>query len=318
MSIHIETPALAMTVQDSGRQGYLRLGLPHSGPMDWWAFQAGNQLVGNSPETACIEIGMTSCTLQFHCEALAAVCGAGYRLYRDHNQIPLWMSFLVHPGDVLVFEKISGGNWVYLALAGGIQSDVWLGSRSVYPRGKLGRLLQAGDHLAVKKLSQTSRLQAGRRFPAALQPPYSQQPIIRVIPGPDEDRFEEESFEQFFSQIYQVSTQSDRMGFRLTGALLKHRQEADIVSRGLALGEIQAPGSGQPIVMMPDHPTTGGYPVVGAVSKVDLPVLAQSEPVTANIRFSKTGVIAAQQALAALTEQINANLFTEEDLWLNL
>jgi len=121
VSVRVICPALATSVQDAGREGYLRFGLPHSGPMDWWAFRAANSLVGNPQALACLEIGMTRCTPDFESETLAAVCGVGYRLFRGDRAIPLWMSFLVHPGDQLRFEKCEGGNWVYLAVAGGIQ-----------------------------------------------------------------------------------------------------------------------------------------------------------------------------------------------------
>ena len=314
----MESPALITTVQDSGRQGFLRFGLPPSGPMDWCAFLAANQLVGNSSDDACLEIGMTSCVLQMESEAMAAVCGAGYHLYRGQDQMPLWMSFLLQPRDRLYLEKCPGGNWVYLALAGGIQSEVWLGSRSVYPRGKLGSTLQTDDQLDTKSLSQRSRLLAGQRFPDSLQPAYSQRPLLRVMMGPDEARFKTASINKFFNQTYQVSTQSDRMGYRLSGPSLRHIGGADVVSRGLAMGEIQVPGNGQPIAMMADHPTTGGYTVLGSVCKTDWPLLAQAQPGQAEIRFAPITVPEAQGSLNAIIKKIKSDHPEQEDLWLNL
>ena len=193
-----------------------------------------------------------------------------------------------------------------------------MGSRSVYPRGKLGRTLQAGDQLAVERLPQTSRLLAGQRIPVSRQPAYSQQPLLRVIMGPEEERFEEQSLEKFFSQTYQVSTQSDRMGYRLTGTSLRHIKGADVVSRGLAMGEIQVPGNGQPIVMMADHPTTGGYTVLGSVSKMDWPLLSQSQPGGAEIRFAPIEVPKAQRSLNKIIERLKSNQIEQEDLWRNL
>jgi antagonist of KipI len=318
MSIRVESPALITSVQDSGRLGYLRFGLPHSGPMDWRAFRAANDLVGNPPDCACLEIGMTSCALQFQCEALAAACGAGYQLFRGNQAIPPWMSFLVHPGDRLVFDKGPGGNWIYLAVAGGIQSEVWLSSRSVYPRGKLGRHLQAGDQLAVVGLTRKGRLLAGRQFPVSLQPAYTPQPLLQVILGSDLERFDEGALETFFNQTYQVSPQSDRMGYRLTGPPLRHVDGADVVSRGMAMGEIQVPGNGQPIVMMADHPTTGGYSSLGAVRKLDWPLLAQSQPGEGQIRFAPTTAPDAQEALKSLIKSIETNHYEQEDVWLAL
>lgn len=318
MSFRIKSAALITSIQDLGRNGYLRFGLPHSGPMDWWAFRAANLLVGNSANCACIEVGMTSCSLLIEKETLIAVCGMGYRLHRNQRQMPLWMGFLAQPGDHIMLEKCSGGNWVYLAVAGGIQSDIWLGSRSVYPRGKLGHHLQDGDQLPVERLSPQSRMLAGRCFPVSLRPTYSQKPILRVVNGPDLDRFQTEARKTFFEQPYQVSSQSDRMGYRLSGPPVLHQQRADIVSRGIAMGEIQVPGDGQPIVMMADHPTAGGYTSIGTIIKVDLPLLAQSQPYLAKIRFATVSVAEAQRLLADNLNDIDINLNEQEDLWLNL
>lgn len=286
--------------------------------MDWWAFRAANLLVGNAPNCACIEIGMTSCSFLVEEETLIAACGMGYRLLRNQRQMPLWMSFLAHPGDHLTLEKCAGGNWAYLAVSGGIQSEVWLGSRSVYPRGKLGHYLQDGDQLPVERLSPQSRMLAGRRFPVSLRPTYSQKPILRVIKGPDLERFQAEARKTFFEQPYQVSTRSDRMGYRLGGPAVLHQEGADIVSRGMAMGEIQVPGDGQPIVMMADHPTAGGYTSIGTIIKADLPIFAQSQPELAKIRFTPVSVADAQALLVNSLEEVDLNLYAQEDLWLNL
>ena len=286
--------------------------------MDWWAFRASNLLVGNTPDRACIEIGMTSCSVRVQKEALLAVCGSGYQLFRNQQEVPPWMSFLAQPGDQLTFEKCAGGNWVYLAVAGGIQSTIWLGSRSVYPRGNLGYYLQDGDQLPFERLSPQARMRGGRSFPNSLRPAYTQASILRVIQGPDLARFQPESHKIFFEGTYQVSPQSDRMGYRLHGPALKHQDRADIVSRGMAMGEIQVPGDGQPIVMMADHPTAGGYTSIGAISKVDLPLLAQSQPGLTEIGFLPVGVADAHRLLIKLLENFDLHSFDQEEPWLNL
>jgi len=300
--------------------GYRRFGLPYSGPMDWWAHQAANHLVGNPHNAACLEIGMTSSVIRVEAVGLIAVCGAGYQLYINQKARPLWMSFLTRPGDQLTLEKCSGGNWVYLGISGGIQSDVWLGSRSVYPRGNLGRYLGDGDQLTVDRLPPQSRFLAGRNIPVSLRPAYTQTPQLRVIDGPDVDRFHPQSIASLFEQTYQVSTQSDRMGYRLHGQPILHEKGADIVSRGMAMGEIQVPGDGQPIVMMADHPTAGGYTSLGTVAKVDWPLLAQSQPGVAKIRFGKTSVAEAQYYLKDVIDEFQSSQhdFGQEDIWLNL
>ncbi len=318
MRLQIKSAALLMSVQDAGRNGYLRYGLPHSGPMDWWAFRAANLLVGNLAACACIEIGMTDCVIQMEGEALLAVCGAGYRLFRNGQAVPLWMSFLAQPGDQIRLEKCAGGNWVYLAVAGGIQSRAWLGSRSVYPRGNLGRYLRDGDQLPFTELSPQARMLGGRSFSLSMRPGYSQAPILRVVQGPDAARVQPESFEMFFEQTYYVSIQSDRMGYRLSGPPLMHRDGADIVSRGMAMGEIQVPGDGQMIVMMADHPTAGGYASIGTIATVDLPLLAQSQPGNAELRFTAIDIADAQNVRNKNLDDIDAHLYEQEELWLNL
>ena len=318
MSILIESAALITSVQDQGRTGYLRFGMPHSGPMDWWALRAANQLVGNSPGAACLEIGMTSCVLRMTGEALVSVCGSGFNVCRNHERVPMWMSFLVRPGDQLRIEKIRGGNWAYLGVSGGIQSEMWLGSRSTYPRGSLGQYLQDGDQLPLSDLSPQGRLLAGRNLPVDLRPSYQEHPLLRVIDGPAQNRFTSASLADFFAKPYEVSTQSDRMGYRLVGMPLIHREGADIISRGMVMGEIQVPGDGQPIVMMADHPTAGGYTSLGAVARVDWPLLAQAQPGSAHIKFTRISVPEAQRALIKTINGMEAFENEQEDLWLNL
>jgi allophanate hydrolase subunit 2 len=158
---------------------------------------------------------------------------------------------------------------------------------------------------------------AGLTFPVRLQPSYSTQSVLRVIAGPETSRFTSESLADFYTQAYQVSTQSDRMGYRLDGPNIRHTGSADVVSRGMAMGEIQVPGSGQPIVMMADHPTTGGYTSLGAVARVDWPLLAQSSPGEAIIRFTRTTLQESQQQLTQLIHAIVNFQFDQEDQWIN-
>lgn len=317
MSLLVRDAALFMSVQDLGRNDYLRYGLPHSGPMDWWAFRAANQLVGNEPGAPCVEIGMTSCAIGVEWSTLIAVCGTGYRLYRNQQSLPLWMSFLVKPGDQLVLEKTDGGNWVYLAVGGGVRSEEYLGSCSVYPRANLGWFLKEGDVLNTKPMTSAQRASAGQSWPGTLLPSYDKNPEVCVIPGPNLDRLEDGQG-KFWSNFYKLTINSDRMGYRLEGPHIEHTAGADIVSRGMALGEIQVPADGQPIVMMADHPTTGGYTSIGVIVKVDLPLLAQAQPGTARVRFTKVDVVSAQDALIGLIRKMKEHDEESEDLWLSL
>jgi len=318
MTLFVETPALMTSIQDRGRVNYERFGLPESGPMDWWAFQIANMLVGNTVQQACVEFGFSSAAVVVEQDALLSACGAGYDLSLNGQEMPLWMAFLARRGDRVLLTKTSGGNWVYLAAAGGINSEMWMESRSVYPRGGLGRLIIQDDRLSINPISAQSRLLAGCSMASTARPPYRQDPVVRVIPGPHANRFREESFDVFWSQNFVVSVNSDRMGYRLTGPSLVHTAGADLISQGMALGEIQVPADGQPIVMMPDHPTTGGYTCIGTVARVDLPLLAQAQPLKSQLQFSRISVEEAQQLLFSTIHKIDSGINPEEELWQHL
>ncbi len=316
MTLLVDSPALMLTVQDQGRSGYQRFGLPESGPMDWWAFRAANALVGNSGDCACLEIGFTATLLSVEADALMALTGAGYRLCINQRYLPLWMAFRVKSGDVISLEKTPGGNWSYLAVSGGFLSPEWLGSCSAYPRAGLGRSLIAGDRIPLSAGADGKRWLAGSVLPELIRPPYSPQPNLRVVIGPHPERFLQEDLQTFLNAGYSLSTQSDRMGYRLTGPVLRHRDGADLISQGMALGEIQVPSDGQPIVMMPDHPTTGGYTCIGTVAKVDLPVLAQVQPGEAEIHFQHVEVDQAQDALRDVNRRLDSAVQSQEESWL--
>ena len=318
MSLYVEDAALIMSVQDSGRTGYQRFGMPVSGPMDWRAYRSANLLAGNSGGSACIEIGFSSCQVIVERDTLLSVCGAGFNLSVNGRDLPMWTAAIVKSGDILRLEKIDGGNWVYLAVAGGFETPVWLDSRSVFPRAGLGHLLTAGDRLPVSGLPDQKRLLAGRSLPFTERPAYSQNPTIRVIPGPHQDRFTAEAFETFISEGYRLSHQSDRMGYRLMGKPLVHKHGADLVSQGMALGQIQVPADGQPIVMMPDHPTTGGYTSIGTIARADLPLLAQAQPERSVVRFKPVDTTTAAQELLRTNQSFSADIFSQEDSWLGL
>lgn len=319
MTLRVEQAPLMLTVQDGGRVQYLRFGLPKSGPMDRWAHQAANGLVGNAPETACLELGFSTAVLLAEVDAVLAVTGAGFRLTLNARPLPLWMNFYARAGDRIVLEKVTGGNWAYLAAAGGMMTQSWLGSRSTYARGGLGQPLAAGERIPIGNSASRVRAFAIRSLPEKSRPMYSvDELILRVIPGPHHQRFTREALELFTRQGYLLSTRSDRMGYRLQGAALQHRDGPDLASQGMALGEIQVPGDGQPIVMMPDHPTTGGYTCIGTVIGVDLPLLAQAQPEWTMIHFEWTDVYAAQSLYRETLLQIDKGIQSEEVDWLYL
>jgi len=315
LSLTVEKAALIMSIQDRGRRNFQRFGMPVSGPMDWWAFRCANQLVGNAPEFACVEMGFSSARITVGRDVLLAACGAGYRLLRNNREHPLWMAFFARKGDQFQFVKSSGGNWVYLAVASGIQSQVWMGSRSVYPRAGLGHLIADGDQLPLVNGHNPDRTLAGTSIPEEARPAYSNTPFVRVIPGPHTERFTKASQAVFWTNPFSISPRMDRMGYRLTGPVLSHKYGADIISQGLTIGQIQVPPDGGPIVMMADHPTTGGYTSIGTAIRADLPLFAQAEPGQSEIRFTPTTVADAQGSLITVCGQIGAVIDRQEESW---
>ena len=299
----IEVNGLA-TIQDSGRTGWRKFGVPASGPMDAFAFRAANALAGNHPNHAAIEIGWGDITLRALRDCVIAITGVGYGLSIYIWDFPLWSSYYVRAGWTIRLNKLDSGMWAYLAITGGVQTPSVLDSVSTNLRGHFGgldgRQLQVGDILKSGTPLRPLNELAARTLPEEARPVYSDNPTIDVIMGPQEKYFTDESTATFMSQEYSVSTTSDRMGFRLNGAPLKHRHKSELISEGLTMGAIQVPSSGQPIVMMADCPTTGGYPKIGTVASADLPLLAQCVPGKSKIRFRETTVTKAQKKYRAL------------------
>ncbi len=294
----IELNALA-TIQDSGRSGWRKFGVPASGPMDAFAFRAANTLAGNSQNHAAIEIGLGDITLRALRDCVVAVAGVGFGLSIYIWDFPLWSSYYVRAGWTIRLNKLDSGMWAYLAISGGVLSQPILDSVSTNLRGHFGgldgRQLQVGDVLKTGSLSRSPHELAARTLPDNARPLYSDNPVVDFIMGPQEKYFTDDSAATFMSQQYTVSNTSDRMGYRLAGTPLIHRNKSELISEGLTMGAIQVSSNGQPIVMMADSPTTGGYPKIGTVASADLPLLAQCVPNKSNIRFQETTVAKAQK-----------------------
>jgi antagonist of KipI len=303
----IDSSGLA-TIQDAGRHGWRQFGVPTSGPMDVFAFHAANTLAGNPRECAGIEIGLGDATFRATQDCILAVTGIGYNLSVYVWHFSLWSSFFVRAGWKISLTKTEDGLWAYLAVSGGIQGSPILGSRSTYLRGGFGglngRQLQAGDMITTES-SHLPYEFAARTLPEKARPNYHDRPVIDVILGPQTKYFTEESIHTFLSSEYSVSLTSDRMGYRLEGPLLTPRDKTELISEGMTFGAIQVPSHGQPIVMMADCPTTGGYPKIGTVASADLPLLAQCVPHKSRIRFRETTVTKAQKKYRVLMSGLN-------------
>lgn len=284
-----------VTFQDSGRHGFASYGMPTSGPMDWFAYQVAISLVGNSANATVIEIGLGEVVFRAKRNCVLAVTGAGYEVLNYVWTFPLWTSFFVRAGWYVNIKKKSGGNWAYLAAAGGFEVDPILGSRSTYLRGGLGNAIRGGDVLQTGKPSRELLKLAAQNFPVEKYMAYSQSPMIEVIAGPQKERFTKEGYQTFLNSEYTLSTSFDRMGYRLEGNPISHSAGADLISEGMTMGSVQVPASGQPIVMMADSPTTGGYPKIANVVKAGLPLLAQCESDVSKIRFKEITMEEAQE-----------------------
>ncbi len=301
-AIEVVEAGLLTTVQDGGRAGHRRLGVTSAGPMDAASHREANLVVGNPDTTAALECTVAGPTLRFLRPVPFAVTGAdlGTVLQRADLgdwPVPLGTRVLARAGNVLSFTGRRAGCRAYVAFAGGIDVPLVLGSRATDLGGGFGglegRALRGGDPIALGDGPLPAP--AG----AAFRPASSATPVVRVVLGPQDDHLTEASVARFLSEPYSVLATSDRIGCRLSGPQLEHRGAAEIVSDGMVMGVVQVPPDGQPIVMMADGPTTGGYPKLATVITADLPLLAQVTPGEGRVRFAAVSVEEAQRALRA-------------------
>ena len=291
-------PGVLSTIQDLGRTGWQRHGVGTAGAMDRFALQVANLLVGNPRGTAALEIGMGGLRLKCLQDWIVAVCGADLGA-----AIPLWKSIRVRKGDELVFRSAVRGVWAYLAPAGGVAADVVLGSRSTSLRENLGpRPAAKGDLLRAGPPGPSTR--DGRLFLPSVTPEYTDPAVVRVVLGPQEEMFTRESVNAFLSEPFQVTPRSNRMGYQLSGPLLRHKEKADILSEAVATGSIQVPADGQPIVLMADRQTTGGYAKIATVISADLPAMAQVRP-GSKVAFRSVSVDEAQDAAVEVERMLS-------------
>lgn len=304
MSITVIKPGLQSSFQDLGRHGHQHLGVSVSGAMDARAHRLANLLAGNSQDTATLELTLTGPTLQFNATTCIAIAGASLSPTLNGHAVPNNRPLIVKAGDTLAFGARTHGLRAYLAVHGGFDIKPILGSCSTFLRGKFGglegRALQKGDqiHLAKplngmdpEKLSDDV-WKIKIYLPAILGTTLRSD--IRVVKGPHADRFTPESLQQFFSTDYRVNPESERMGYRLSGAKLTLANPTQIVSEVTSFGTIQVPTDGNPIILMADRQTTGGYVKIAHVATVDLPLVAQTMP-GESLRFQEITLAQAQQ-----------------------
>ena len=293
--LRVEDPGMFATIQDLGRPGRRAAGVPPGGGLDRFALSAANLLVGNAEGAACLECALSGPTILTLRSCLIAITGADFGATMNGRPMPPWTSVFVSEGERLAFRGRRWGGRLYIAVRGGFAANRWLGSASTYllvrKGGVHGRALKAGDELAVAGPPLHPGV-AGRELAEPLRPLYSAEPELSAIEGPQVRTLTPASRRALFGQRWTVSRDADRMGYRLEGPPLEIKA-MELVSFGLAMGCVQVPPSGEPILLMADHQTAGGYPVVAGVARCDLPLAAQLLP-GEHLRFRLQSVEAAQ------------------------
>ena len=296
MSIEILKANAQVTIQDAGRWKYQSSGVPVSGPIDDDAFRKANLLVGNRLHDACIEMGTGYLELKVSSNTLLAFTGFGHTAFLDHIKIPTYQSIFINQEALLKLKPSSLGLWSYLAFNGGANIPTVLNSKSTYlPSGfggLNGRVLKKGDTiLPNENQSEVSqrmiRSLSGSYYRAKwfLLAQHNVKDVIRIMPGPEWNWLTKHQQEKLLTQPFFISTDSNRMGYRLTGAPILREANTEMISSGVMKGTIQLANNGNLIVLMADSQTVGGYPRIAQVAAVDVPILAQRKP-GAEVRFS--------------------------------
>jgi KipI family sensor histidine kinase inhibitor len=280
--IEVLRPGILTTVQDCGRFGYQKFGVPISGGMDEIALRVANVLVGNTQGAAGLEITAMGPALRFRADAVVALTGAEVDADLDGRPVPRYTSFRIRAGQVLDIRNCFRGLRAYLAAAGGFDVPVLLGSRAtclVAGFGGLhGRALVTGDLLAIESPAGLLSDLVDREVPLARRPRHPSSVRLRVVMGPQDDAFTDEGRHTFLESVYRVTPEADRMGYRLDGPKVAHAGTPDIISDWIPLGAVQVPGSGEPIILLADRQTTGGYAKIATVIRPDLRLVAQLRP----------------------------------------
>ncbi len=293
-------PGLLTTVQDLGRWGHQAAGVPVAGAMDTYSLRLANGLVGNPESAAALEITLLGPTLRAEAPLVVAVAGAVFDLQVDDRPVPHGAPVALAAGSVLRFLERRAGARAYLAVAGGLETPVVLGSRATHVVSRMGgldgRALLVGDVLPV---ATGATRPAGRATRSPL--PLAEAPgprRLRVLLGPQDDWFTMSSVDALLGGTFSVSSRSDRMGFRLDGPMLTTKRPGELVSEPVAFGALQVPSGGAPILLMADRQTAGGYPKIATVITADLPLAGQLAPGEA-VRFAACTRAEARSALIA-------------------
>jgi antagonist of KipI len=306
-AIRVIAPGLLTTVQDLGRWGWQSRGVPVAGPMDPRAHRLANTLVENPADAAALEVTLVGPALEFEDTRIVAVTGAEFEITLDGQPVPMNGAFRVDAGAIVRFGARLRGARAYVGVSGGIAVPPIFGSRATHVPSRMGgldgRALRAGDVLPVGITNRPPF--ATRAVEGGLPVLPDGKATVRVLPGPQQDRFAGDALEVLQSGPYVVDTQSDRMGFRLHGPRLEHAGNAEMLSDATVVGGLQVPARGEPILLMADRQTTGGYPIVATVISADIGVAGQLAPgddvsfVVASFGEAMAALIAQERTLLA-------------------
>ena len=295
MALTVRQPGLLSLLQDAGRIGRHRIGLTTGGPLDAGAFNLCNRLLGNSPGSTCVEVSFGGLELEAQTATFICVTGASMPLTINGCEQPRYRVLPLEPGDIVQLGFAEAGCRAYLGVADGFNIEPSFGSTATVVREGIGGLnggkLNAGDTLPCAATHERHI----RFLPTELQPHYHDTVTVRVIPGYQQANFSRLEQRRFFSSAYQVSERCDRMGYRLEGPAI-HCDREGILSEGICHGAIQIPADGQPIVLLNDRQTIGGYPKIGSALSLDTAPLAQLRP-GGTVYFTPITLHAAHNAL---------------------
>ena len=277
-ALQVVKPGLLTTVQDLGRHGYQATGVPVAGPMDIFSHRLANQLAGNDANAATLEVTLIGPELIVDAATTMAIAGAHFEVTLDDRPIQIGESFQATRGQRLKFGRIVQGARSYLAVAGGIQTAPVLGSRATHLVSRMGglggRALLTGDRVPIVDDPTPRPL----RRSTGLVLPVKGRALLRMMRGPQADWFQADALRTIDGVSFRISPQSNRMGYRLQGPPLVRTHDRELISEPLGIGAIQVPSAGEPILLMADRQTAGGYPKIGYVISADLPLAGQLAP----------------------------------------
>jgi antagonist of KipI len=295
-ALQVVKPGLLTTIQDLGRYGHQASGVPVAGPMDAFSHRLANQLVSNDAGAAVLEITLIGPEFVVESSTTMAIAGAQFEVTCDDRPVAIGESFAVLAGQRVKFGRILQGARAYLAVAGGVQTPPVLGSRATHLVSRMGgldgRVLAAGDRVPIED---DAGLRPMRKS-AGLMLPSKGRALLRVMPGPQAGWFQADALKALAGVSFRISPQSNRMGYRLQGPPLVRLHDQELISEPLGIGAIQIPSAGEPILLMADRQTAGGYPKIGYVVSADLPLAGQLAPGD----FIEFHLCTQQEAVAAL------------------